>query len=95
MSSRKLPRRQVFVLTPEEKRAAACVIGAFVLGLGTMFYRAKHPRPAPPPTAKEQQDAKRNATRARTGRGLPAAARSPAAEKSDRAAKSGRDEDEE
>ena len=54
-------RREVFVLTPEEKRAAACVIGAFLLGLATMHYRARHPRPPPVPIAKEQRDAKRAA----------------------------------
>ena len=64
-TQRKLPKRQIFVLTPDEKRAAACVVGAFLLGLGTMHYRAKHPRPPPEPTAKEQQAAKRAASKKR------------------------------
>lgn len=83
------------MLTPEEKRAAACVIGAFVLGLGTMFYRAKHPRPVSPPAAKEQQEAKRSASRARSARGAPTPLRSPAAPDSGQAATDRGDEDEE
>ena len=58
MKARKTARRQIFVLTAEEKKAIACVLGAFLLGLGTMHYRAHHPRPAPPLTAKEQRAAK-------------------------------------
>jgi hypothetical protein len=58
MKARTQLRRQVFVLTSEEKKAIACIVGAFLLGLGTMHYRAKHPRPAPPPTAKELRAAK-------------------------------------
>lgn len=94
MSLRKLPPRQIFVLTPEEKRAAACVIGALLLGLGTMFYRAKHPRPAPPPTAKEQHDTKRRATRARAARSSPATVRVPPTAEADRNETSHADEDE-
>lgn len=70
------PRRQVFVLTPDEKRAAACVIGAFLLGLGTMYYRARHPRAAPPPK-EEQRDAKRGVGRARAAHASPATLRTP------------------
>lgn len=55
---RKRIRREIFVLTAEEKKAAACVIGAVVLGLATMQYRATHPRTPRPPTAKEQRVAK-------------------------------------
>ena len=66
MSTRgKAVRRQVFVFTPDEKRAAACVLGAFLLGLGTMYYRARHPRPAPPQTPAEQRQGTQAATRAR------------------------------
>ena len=69
MSGRKKPpRREVFVFTPDEKRAAACVLGAFVLGLATMYYRANNPRPPPPPSAAEQREAKRAATRTRAAR---------------------------
>jgi hypothetical protein len=66
-------RRQIFVLTPEEKKAIACVVAAFVLGIGTKHYRATHPRPAPAPTVREQYLAKRTAkaeaARARSARG--------------------------
>ena len=65
-------RREVFVLTPDEKRAAACVIGAFLLGLATMQYRARHPRTPPAPTAQEQREAKRAVSRNRTARNTPA-----------------------
>ena len=67
-------RRQIFVLTPDEKRAAACVAGAFLLGLGTMYYRSHHPRPAPPPSPAEQKAAKRTAARTRTPQASPSAA---------------------
>jgi hypothetical protein len=69
MKPRKVLRRQVFVLTPEEKRAVACVLGAFLLGLGTMHYRAKHPRPQAAPAAKEEGAAK--GTAAATKRQTP------------------------
>lgn len=78
-SARKVPRRQIFILTPDEKKAAACVIGAFLLGLGTMQYRAKNPRPAPSPSEKEQQAAKRSAASQKrsAARASPAQAASP------------------
>jgi hypothetical protein len=44
---RQVPRRQIFVLTPEEKRVLAFVLVAFVLGLGAKHYRDTHPQ-APP-----------------------------------------------
>jgi len=44
---RQVPRRQIFVLTPEEKRVLAFVLVAFVLGLGAKHYRDTHPE-APP-----------------------------------------------
>ena len=34
-----------FVLTAEEKRVVTFVIAAFVLGLGTKFYRDSRPKP--------------------------------------------------
>ena len=58
-------RRQVFVLTPDEKKAVACVLGVLVLGLATMRYRAAHPRAAPPPVAEEQEVAETPATKPR------------------------------
>ena len=50
-------RRQIFVLTPEEKKAGLRV-AALALGLATQHYRAAHPRPPAPPTAQEQRAAK-------------------------------------
>jgi hypothetical protein len=35
-------RREIFVLTPEEKRTICFVLLAFVLGLATKHYRAAH-----------------------------------------------------
>ncbi len=52
------PRRQIFVLTREEKKVIAFILAALALGLATQHYRAKHPRPAPVPTA-QQRAAKR------------------------------------
>jgi hypothetical protein len=37
--------RQRLVLTPEEKRVIAFVLIAFVLGVGTKYYRDAHPQP--------------------------------------------------
>jgi hypothetical protein len=76
-------RRQIFVFTPDEKRAAACVVGAFLLGLGTMYYRAAHSRPSPAPSAAEQREAKKAASRARSGRPPSPPARTPAAARGD------------
>ena len=53
MKPRKPPRRQVFVLTAEEKRVVAVIVGAFLLGLGTMHYRANHP---PTPAALKEKE---------------------------------------
>jgi hypothetical protein len=44
---RQVPRRQIFVLTPEEKRVLAFVLVAFGLGLGAKHYRDTHPQPPP------------------------------------------------
>ena len=72
-------RRQIFVLTPDEKKAVACVLAALLLGLGTKHYRSTHPRPAPAPTAREQhaaqKSAKAAAARARSARGQAETAR--------------------
>ena len=35
-------RREIFVLTPEEKRTVCFVLIAFVLGVATKHYREKH-----------------------------------------------------
>jgi hypothetical protein len=45
-------RREIFVLTPEEKRTVCFVLIAFVVGLAAKFYRDSHPAvPSKPPTA--------------------------------------------
>jgi hypothetical protein len=46
----KPPRREIFVLTPEEKKAVCFVLVAFLLGLATKSYRSNHPIPATKPT---------------------------------------------
>lgn len=40
--ARKRVRREIFVLTPEEKRTVCFVLLAFLLGLATKHYRATH-----------------------------------------------------
>ena len=50
--------RDTIVLTPQEKKAAFCVLGAFVLGVATQQYRAMHPRVAPAPAPTEQRGKK-------------------------------------
>ncbi len=75
------PRREIFVFTPGEKRAAAGVLAAFLLGLATMHYRATHRSPPPPLTAKQQRDAKQ--AKARSHRSAAKAAPTPAREDAD------------
>jgi len=43
--SRKSTRREIFVLTPEEKRTISFVLIMFLLGLATAKYRAAHAIP--------------------------------------------------
>jgi hypothetical protein len=73
----KRTRRQIFVFTPQEKKAAACVVGALLLGFATREYREAHPRKPPPPSAREQyqqQRAKKAAAAyARSARAKPEA----------------------
>jgi hypothetical protein len=45
-------RREIFVLTSEEKRTVCFVFLAFVLGLTTKFYRDAHSTPLPKPDIK-------------------------------------------
>ncbi len=52
-------RRQIFVFTPQEKTAAACVLGALLLGIATKQYREAHPRKPPPPSARQQYEEQR------------------------------------
>ena len=70
--------RQIFVFTAQEKKAAACVVGALLLGFGTKHYRETHPRPPPKPTAREQYQQqladKRAKAYARSARGQREAA---------------------
>jgi hypothetical protein len=42
-------RREIFVLTHEEKKTICFVLIAFVLGLATKYYRDTHPRLLPKP----------------------------------------------
>jgi hypothetical protein len=58
---RQVPRRQIFVLTPEEKRVLVFVLMAFVLGLGAKHYRDTHPQ-APPSIDKKHSWRTRAAT---------------------------------
>jgi hypothetical protein len=69
MKKRSSPRREIFVLTPGEKRAVAFTVATFLLGLGTMHYRAAHPRPPAPLTEKEQRELKRVERRQQRERG--------------------------
>jgi len=43
--SRQSPRREIFVLTPEEKRTLCFVLIMFLVGLATAKYRAAHAVP--------------------------------------------------
>ena len=61
-------RRQIFVLTPEEKRTLSFVIVILVLGLGAKQYRQQH---SIPPAKTAVVEAARNA-------GLPAEKRAEA-----------------
>ena len=45
MKQKESGRRQVFVLTPEEKRTICFVLIAFVLGIGAKRYREMHAVP--------------------------------------------------
>jgi len=47
-STQKKIRREIFVLTPEEKRTVCFVLIAFVLGLATKHYRETHFRSPSP-----------------------------------------------
>ncbi len=70
--------RQIFVFTPEEKKAAACVLGALLLGLATKHYRDTHPVVAPKLTPKQQYAAQR-AAKAESARARSARAQREAA----------------
>ncbi|MGZ5523038.1 MAG: hypothetical protein ACXWF1_07860 [Chthoniobacterales bacterium] len=80
-------RRHIFVFTAEEKKAAACVIAALLLGLATKHYRDTHPRPSPQLSQRQQYAAQRAAktaaARARSARGRATASRAPATSPTD------------
>jgi hypothetical protein len=44
-ASKKAARREIFVLTPEEKRTISFLVIMFLLGLATAKYRAAHAIP--------------------------------------------------
>jgi hypothetical protein len=56
----RVKRREIFVFTPEEKKAGACVLAAIALGLVTMHYRATHPPANVKLTPKEEYAARRS-----------------------------------
>ena len=56
------------VLTPQEKKAALCVLGALLIGFGTKQYRESHSRPAANPTTGQESKTKKQA---RTQRASP------------------------
>jgi hypothetical protein len=76
--NQKKTRRHIFVFTLEEKKAAACVVGALLLGLTAKYYRDTHPQPPAKLTPKQQYAAQRAAksaaARARSARGQREAA---------------------
>jgi hypothetical protein len=50
-------RREIFVLTPEEKKTLCFVLIAFVLGLATKHYRDAHPVSSPKPATAAREHA--------------------------------------
>jgi hypothetical protein len=57
------PRREIFILTSEEKKTVAFVLIAFVLGLATKYYRDRHPAPLPKPATAARENAVRKPAR--------------------------------
>jgi hypothetical protein len=53
----KLARREIFVLTFEEKTTICFVLIAFVLGLATKHYRDAHPSTLPKPETNPRRHA--------------------------------------
>jgi len=68
MKARQTERRQIFVLTAEEKRTLTFVLIAFLLGVATKHYRTKY---STPPAQLAIHEAAKNA-------GLPAQKRAEA-----------------
>jgi hypothetical protein len=78
-------RPQIFVLTLEEKKIIACVLGAIALGLATQHYRKFHPRPPVPPSPEQVRVAKsaQRVANAKARSAKPARASQPISDESD------------
>ena len=50
-------RREIFILTPEEKKTICFVLIALILGLATKFYRDAHPATLSRPTTAARERA--------------------------------------
>jgi hypothetical protein len=50
-------RREIFVLTPEEKKTVCFVLIVFLLGLATMYYRDSRPATLSKPTVNARERA--------------------------------------
>ena len=71
-SASKKARREIFVLTPEEKRTVCFVLIAFVLGLATKHYRESHfPAPSPVDTVRSTVSASPGAAPKRAKKDQP------------------------
>jgi hypothetical protein len=51
-------RREIFILTSEEKKTVCFVLIAFILGLATKYYRDRHPAPLPKPMTAARENAR-------------------------------------
>jgi hypothetical protein len=56
-------RREIFILTLEEKKTVCFVLIAFVFGLATKYYRDRHPAPLPQPKTVARENAVRTPAR--------------------------------
>ena len=56
-------RREIFILTLEEKKTVCFVLIAFVLGLATKYYRDRHPAPLAKPATAARETAVRKPAR--------------------------------
>lgn len=69
-------RREIFVLTPEEKRTVCFVLLAFILGLATKHYRETHfPAPSPIDTVRSTVSASPGTAPKRTKKEQPLSGR--------------------
>ena len=75
-SAPKQLRREIFVLTPEEKRTVCFILLAFLLGLATKHYRDTHsPSVSPIELVKSSVSAPAKDADSRTWKDRPAAAK--------------------